>query len=324
VAQHERDGVYVPAWPPAQADSPLLEPTSELLRQTPHLVHMSLVVRGDRAFSIDYGGPDVAEARGVIAQGVVGSFRELNSELQLAPTGALTRLVLETSLGAVFAYSLAKQSHLIGFFVREGAFPTGAIARGAASEIREVDRAIAALTEQARDSYLADGRDLAEVVDAAHSGTVASPAEEIVVTGTADARITPLCRRSIDEYLHYVFYAGSETVAFGVDGFERLQLPRVYVDTSPARLRRIYRGVGTDLEGDLRDLRRLIYPVIGRGSHSIILGLEYGALAMRWLSSHRLLLGLTLLPDRSADFEERFAGLASIVERAYNTESPRL
>ncbi|MEV4624486.1 hypothetical protein AB0J74_37985 [Asanoa sp. NPDC049573] len=288
----------------------LLFSAADLARRIPNLTHLSLIVDGDRRFSIDQtdvDGRGRKQAR-LAAQGVVGSCLDLHDKLQLARTGALLRLVLETSAGAVLAYTIPRRGHLIGFCLRDQRL-AGDLSFAVSPEVQEVDRALAGLAAEARELFELSDQNPGGFQPIAPSASLRPPVGSPVVTGNAPAGLLSICRESVDERLQYVLYQGNDGTAFAVDCFGGLELPETHGDTSPARLRRVYWGFHTDLEGDLRDLRRLVYPVLGRGARAVVLNIEDGAVITRWLGDGRQVLGVTLVQAYVASVEDRFAEL---------------
>ena len=240
---------------------------------------------------------------------------DLHDKLQLARTGALVRLVLETPAGAALAYTIPRRGHLIGFCLRDPHLPAGP-SLAVAPEVQEADRALAGLAAEARELFELTDQNPGGFQPITPSAALRPPTGSPVVTGNAHARLLSICREAIDERLQYVLYASNDGTAFAVDCFGGLDLPDTHGDTSPARLRRVYWGFHTDLDGDLRDLRRLVYPVLGRSARAVVLDVEDGVVITRWLSGGRQVIGVTLAQACVASVEDRFAELCGRLEEA--------
>jgi hypothetical protein len=303
--------------PPGDEQHDLLFSAADLARRIPNLTHLSLIVDGDRTFSIDQTDTDKKKRKQarLAAQGVAVSCLDLHDKLQLARTGALVRLVMETPAGAALAYTIPRRGHLVGFCLRDPHLPADP-SLAVAPEVQEADRALAGLAAEARELFELSDQNPGGFQPIAPGAALRPPAGSPVVTGNAHARLLSICREAIDERLQYVLYASNDGTAFAVDCFGGLDLPDTHGDTSPARLRRVYWGFHTDLDGDLRDLRRLVYPVLGRSARAVVLDVEDGVVITRWLSGGRQVIGVTLVQAYVASVEDRFAELCGRLEEA--------
>ncbi|MDG4821729.1 hypothetical protein O7635_07665 [Asanoa sp. WMMD1127] len=302
-------GVHIDP-PPVDDFHDLLFSSAELARRIPNVTHLSLVADGDLAFSIDQFEIDPVRRRQarIAVQGVVGSCLDLHDKLQVARTGALIRLVLETPRGAVLAYAIPGRGYLAGFCLRDQpAEPTVTVA----PEVQEADRALAGLVSEARELFGLEDQNPGGFQPIPAGVELRPPTGQPVITGTGAAEVLEVCRAAVDERLQYVLYQGGDGTACAVDCFGGLAQLETHGDTTPARLRRVYWGFHTDLDGDLRDLRRLVYPVLGRSAKSVVLDVEDGVVMNRWLGGGRQLLGVTLTQSYVASVEDRFAELSA-------------
>jgi hypothetical protein len=287
----------------------LLDRCTAIVDEVSSVTHLSVVADGDWRFSVDRGeSAERVNRTRIVAQGVVSRFLDLHDRLQPARTGALIRLVLETPRGALLVYALPSRTHLIGFSLRGPEHTVDAAANGSAPETQQADRALAAAADQARSASALSSQNPGGWRSGASAEPPAAIGTEPVVTGIVDERVLPLCRDSVDQNLQYVLYLGAGEHVFALDHFDGLA-PLLPGDTSAALLRRVYRGLEEYLDSDLRDLRRLVYPVLGRAARTIVLDVENGAVMVRWLSGGRRAVGVTVAQDAVRTAESRFAEL---------------
>ena len=280
----------------------LRESCDTLLAQVPGMAHLSLVMDGEHRFSVDRenGGPTRAR---LAAEAAVHTFLQMHEALQVARTGALIRLLLRTTRGALLAYTVPGRGHLVGFSL--------------ATEPADVDAADLALSQLA-----SQARELASLTLQNPGGWLtASPYEPIepprakpIATGIVDERVLEACEASVNEALQYVLYVGAGGRAFAVDHFDLLE-PTTDDRASPGRRRRVYRGLADDLQTELRDLRRRVAPVLGRAAHTAVLDVEHGAVLVRWLPGERQLVGVTVNQEHVHTAERMFADLGDRLAR---------
>ncbi|GIH15080.1 hypothetical protein [Rugosimonospora africana] len=278
-----------------QEDS-LRESCEALLGQVPDLVHLSLIMDGEHRFSVDRENSAEIRAR-LAAEAAVHAFLQIHEALQVARTGALIRLLLHTSRGALLAYTVPGRGHLIGF-----SFGTRR------AEIDEADRALSDLASTARELAMLTLQNPGGWLTPSPDEPIEPPRTEPVITGIVDERVLEACEASVNEVLQYVLYLGTGGRVFAVDHFDLFE-PTTDGSTSPGRRRRVYRSLADDLQTDLRELRRRVSPVLGRAAHTAVLDVEHGAVLVRWLPGERQLMGVTVHQEQVHTAERMFAEL---------------
>lgn len=258
-----------------------------LVDRTPALTHLSLVTDGERRFTVTNGG-QTSPRHDLVIEALVNTYIELHHALQVVRTGALIRLNVHTPNGAALIYTVPRSGHLVG------------ICLSADTAVRaEADRVIADLATRTREQARLGAQNPGGWLTTDTGLRAPTAAAEPVVTGTGNRAVVNICRASVNEVLQYVLYVGDDGRSFAVDQFDS------------ARHRRDYRALGDDLEAELRDLRREIFPLLGRGASTAVLDVEQGVVMMRWLPGNRRLFGVTLVQDYVNTAERMFVDLAA-------------
>ncbi|MFD4668680.1 hypothetical protein ACFWNN_03040 [Lentzea sp. NPDC058450] len=282
-----------------------------------HLSHYSL---GSHDFSIDRMGAAQQWQRDdlvVLGRRLWFQFTRLERTLLDARTGALIRMVAQSTEGAVICVATQPGDQLVGVVVA----PAGTRALPSTPQVRETDALVSILADDLRAMTRLRSQNpggWATVDDFVPLiGEVTDPRVTVRVPGAPGVdRVTEMATRALlDKHLHFVAYVVDGELAVTADSLGEPELSSFFTQIDVDLRRRFYIALSRQLPESVAALNRMLSSVPGGRLLRFVLDVEQGAVYYYRLGPGRYLVGVTL--DQSAVFhgDDSMARLAEQVLR---------
>jgi hypothetical protein len=266
----------------------------ETLENTSSLHHLSHYTGSDWDFSVDvtpqppesYHG-EHARRYQAVGCNLVAKLTLLNNQLSDVGTGALIRTVLHAEDGVIYSNTVMQRERILG--VTKGRLgppsPKNLM-------VNEADQAVADLVTRLRATFGQVTQDPGGYLYLAQHPEIATWS----APDLAGAASTEGYRSALHpDDLQFVALVRRGTVEHAEDLFDHAEMEDFFRAGYTTTLRRrFYTAFAPELEFHVRDLSRIVHPLIGRGVNRVVLDVQRGAVYFYRLDSDTYLVGVTL------------------------------
>lgn len=244
----------------------------------------------------------------------------LDQDLQQLQSGALIRIVLHGTKGAIVCNSVIPGACIVAVTLDRSATSRPELPLTRAQAVQDADRAAAGIVNSIRDEVSLGTQnpggwsttrpsDDHPALGAAVPDT--SQPTILEVAGWKDRPLREACRATLSTAdLHYVAHFHQNESEFSVDCLDDRALTRFFLLSSSSARRKFYDGLGRQFTVLARQLFQIVCPIIGGPLSRIVLDNEQGAIYFYRLTAEDHLLGVTLDQRRVGHADDKMAQLA--------------
>jgi hypothetical protein len=266
----------------------------ETLLNTSSLHHLSHYTGSDWDFSADVNPQPPQSHSGerfrryqAVGCNLVAKLTLLNNQLSDVGTGALIRTVLHAEDGVIYSNTVMRGERILG--VTKGRLGPPSPKN---LTVNEADQAVAHLVTSLRATFGQGTQDPGGYLYLAQHPEIATwPAPD-----PAGAAPTEGYRSALHpDDLQFVALVRRGTIVHCEDVFDHEDTEDFFRAGYTTTLRRrFYTAFAPELEFHVRDLSRIVHPIIGRGLNRVVLDVQRGAIYFYRLDSETYLVGITL------------------------------